>query len=136
METRDKQARWLFIKAETNSEWDSVSFAAIQLDDDTKALISRWVHEALKFKSDPRFYKLSCFMEVDGWYVNETISRSFWDAYYVLCNEPDFSGMDKPTQRVSYGEIQLYANGSFRFVGKGEYTGQEFWTEEVPVTIL
>jgi hypothetical protein len=140
------------IAARTQSEWDRVDFAIVNLNDNWIILLSERM-ECIKLVKDS-----SCFQNIqwddnpDAWHMfgginqvwEETgltdeleaeLQKSEW-VYVEDITEDQADNLMIPEQRIDGESVSINGNFSLQFRGYGKHTSEEFWTSAIPMQTI
>ncbi len=131
----------IFVKARTQSEWDSVDLGMIKLNPAFQNTISIRAEAASHFKEDPAFFNLSFWDNNIEWIKGDEDNDDLQaiidhlennSACYVLVeSDDDIVGLGKPLQPISAVQMNIDTNGSINYIGYGKHTSEEFSTENI-----
>lgn len=129
--------KYLIARASTNSEWDNVSFAVVELSDEFIDFVKQAHSDAVAMsnKYEYGFCGLRFFGDNPDWLVddNGVIADILKDQDSVVTDKPvDTEMFTRPEQVVKYGQIKI-SEDTIQFVAYGKHTDEEFWTETVPI---
>jgi hypothetical protein len=144
MKLTDKPTDWIIIKASTNSEWDNVDFALFSLTEPWISWVKKYVDAAMdQGKGDYGFYNISLWCAPDGWYRNhlkdsdeELIEEDVLESIewsYIDLEGQELDEIDVPENKIRTDILKIKRDGGASFVAHGEYTGEEFYTEDFPL---
>lgn len=127
----------LIVYAATNSEWDGVSFAAIELTESHLAFLKSAQQKAIAIKEEgDSFMHLSYSGDMADFYIDEDelpegIVPKEDEPIVVEIDAAVMDKLTKPEQVIRHGEIRIYP-GSVIYVGNGKHTDEEYWTGMIP----
>jgi hypothetical protein len=143
--------KYLILKAMTNSEWDDVSFALVELTPGFCKLMLKAHDEAkrLNKKFAYSFNHLVLSSDNAEWFVdnrddvggNTAAEKSDIEVIMEALGGKDFAVIERdvntetlarPEQVVKYGNVKINDTG-VQFVSYGKYTDDEFWTEYIEI---
>lgn len=143
MKVSDKPTGHILVRAHSNSEWDSCEFAIVSISE-------KWKEEQLKrlefikpFVEDYVFQSLSFYdYSVDfyqtGEYglpdLDELLAGKDWT--FIELNEEEPDNLTPPESSLDCYRLAIYRDGDAQYKAYGKYTGEEFWTENLPLKQL
>lgn len=136
----------LIIKALTNSEWDTCTFAIVPID---KEIIEYWktLFDAVTGLAKPiittgghiAVYDESAYYFADDSDLPDSIYSQLNDKYWLIMDEEEcfFTSYKAPETKLEAEMLKMTFHGVIYFSAFGEYTGEEFYTEDISLeTIL
>lgn len=135
-------SKTLIAKAMTNSEWDSVSFALVDLSKKFTDFLQevRKDAEALNKKYEYGFLNIRISGDNADFYIGEVEDCQA----AALLGEEEFMITDKgldpdsytpPENSLRHGQMKIGAT-DVQFVAYGKHTDEEFWTNPIPIEDL
>lgn len=129
----------IMVKANTTSEWDKCDFTLITCDEYWKKMMKKRF-EAVK--SFPEDYDFKHFAYHDGsadFYVakkdeTETLFAELQEKKwtFVTLEEGEQESFDMPENRLDAYSLFLCKDGTGFYKAYGKYSGEEFYTAELP----
>lgn len=136
----------LFLKACTNSEWDNVSFAVVELSDIFIQTLRDLSNKAAFIKKEyPSFYAIELngdnaeyFSDADNELYDK--HRDAVESEEVVVVETDGpidfdETYDRPENQLRHGSTVI-GDDWIQFKTYGKHTGEEFWTSQVNINII
>jgi hypothetical protein len=143
MKVSDKPTGHILVRAHSNSEWDSCEFAIVSISE-------KWKEEQLKrlefikpFVEDYVFQSLSFYDYSVDFYqtgedglpdLDELLAGKDWTFIELDEEEPD--NLTPPESSLDCYRLAIYRDGDAQYKAYGKYTGEEFWTENLPLKQL
>lgn len=143
MKVSDKPTGHILVRAHSNSEWDSCEFAIVSISE-------KWKEEQLKrlefikpFAEDYDFQSLNFYnCSVDFYQtgenglpdLDELLAGKDWTFIELSEEEPD--NLTSPESSLDCYRLAIYRDGDAKYKAYGKYTGEEFWTENLPLKLL
>lgn len=135
----------LVVGAFTNSEWDSVDVALVNLTDDLIDMVKEVKGIIDGFPKDFDFYSLSKFyadfelmIDNEGG-LNDLVSEEFIIGEGFIIGEVDvdvnLDNLSIPENAIDTQQI-IFTRDGFSFKAYGKHTSEEFWTNELPYSAL
>ena len=131
----------IIIKAQTNSEWDCVDFALLQLTKPFLDFVKKYSALADTIPESDWFYCISFWYNVEGWFLfNEDSlnANSFQinDFEYVKLAKNEIEKLHKPEQVITHTEFDIFQQGKFQFTAYAKHTGETFFTNVIEINKL
>jgi hypothetical protein len=121
----------LIIKAHTNSEWDDVSSALVELDDDSISELRKIRNAVENFNTDGlSFNKASFFFYGVDFKISESGQYDEIENGFTIVEDLDLSDYSNPESDLDCCMIHVDKD-SFNFTAYGKHTGEEFYSETV-----
>lgn len=143
MQLSDKPTSHILVRADTDSEWNSCDFAIITLSEEWKQAQPRRLEAARSFAGDSSFRGLSFHdWAVDFYYtsqhdqpdIDQLLGELRW-AFVELnedeLNEENLDEEDRLNGSLDCHRLLIGSDGGFKYIARGEYTHDEFSTEEI-----
>lgn len=143
MKVSDKPTGRILVRAHSNSEWDSCEFAIVSISE-------KWKEEQLKrlefikpFAEDYDFQSLNFYNCAVDFYqtgedglpdLDELLAGKDWTFIELDEEEPD--NLTPPESSLDCYRLAIYRDGDAKYKAYGKYTGEEFWTEDLPLKQL
>lgn len=143
MKVSDKPTGHILVRAHSNSEWDSCEFAIVSISE-------KWKEEQLKrlefikpFVEDYVFQSLSFYDYSVDFYqtgedglpdLDELLAGKDWT--FIELNEEEPDNLTPPESSLDCYRLAIYRDGDAQYKAYGKYTGEEFWTENLPLKQL
>lgn len=143
MQLSDKPTSHILVRADTNSDYDSCNCAIITLSEEWKQAQLRRLEAARSFAGDISFRGLSFHdWSVDFYYtfrhglpdIDELLGELRWAFVEVNEEEVNEENLDEEEQlnaNLDCHKLLIGSDGDFKYIAFGEYTHDEFSTEEV-----
>lgn len=134
-------SKYILVQAYTNSEWDSVSFALIELTEEHLKFLKEAQQKAISIKEEgDSFCHISYSGDMAEFYIDEDelpegIMLNEDNPIVVEMNEDDVKVLTQPEQNIRYGEMRV-GTGALNYVGLGKHTSEEYWTENIPFDLI
>lgn len=126
----------LILKANTNSEWDGVDFAIVDITKEFIDFLKEAMEDAqnMKHKYSHGFLGLRFSGDNAEWFCGDEEGHTLLgDEEFVIVEKTlDTSKYQRPEQDIRYGQIKITGD-SVQFVGYGKHTSEEFWTESISI---
>lgn len=138
--------KYFLTKAETDSQWDWVSFVLIENPERLVPKIE---------KARARLKKILAIDPDDGDISSVTIDGDFGEFFhdveddclppecydedgevktmFIELDEQEVEKFSRPENTIKYGEIRIYGRG-LSYVAIGKHTGEEFWADIDAIT--
>ena len=131
----------IVVAATTTSEWDTVEFAVIKLDENILKEFKEKSKLAEAFKSHEGFYCISFFdyrVEFYSSTDNEDLieiveSLGNEDFVYVDLEGYDFEDCQQPESRLDTATLKVMDDQTMSYHAYGKHTGEGFWTASFKV---
>lgn len=143
MKVSDKPTGHILVRAHSNSEWDSCEFAIVTISE-------KWKEEQLKrlefikpFAEDYVFQSLNFYDYSVDFYqtgedglpdLDELLAGKDWT--FIELNEEEPDNLTPPESSLDCYRLAIYRDGDAQYKAYGKYTGEEFWTENLPLKQL
>lgn len=126
----------LLLQAYTGSEWDSVSFALIEIDEAHQAYLKKIIQRQTELKAEG-IDKLVVSADNADFFIDEEqlpeicfnefneIQEGVYDLSEELIDE-----LTRPEQDLKYGEM-VFSHDSVTFKIFGKHTDEESWTNSI-----
>lgn len=138
MKISDKPTNHILVKASTNSEWDNCDFAIITCNDAWVKCINKRLDAAQVVENVEDFQSLRFFDYSVGFYVSEEENEVFSEVeekrwVFVELEEGEEDTFTTPESRLDCHTLSLFQNGIGQYMAYGKHTGEEFYTERIPM---
>ena len=121
----------LIIKAHTNSEWDSVSSALVELNDDSISELRKIRNAVENFNTDGlSFHRASFFFGGVDFKISDSGEYDEMESCFTVVEDLDLSDYTDPESPLDSATIEVNKSG-FKFTAFGKHTGEEFYSETV-----
>jgi hypothetical protein len=121
----------LIIKAHTNSEWDNVSSALLELDDDSISELRKIRNAVENFNTDGlSFNRASFFFYGVDFKISDSGQYDEIENGFTIVEDLDMSDYSNPESDLDCCTIHVDKD-SFNFTAYGKHTGEEFYSETV-----
>ena len=142
MQLSDKPTSHILVRAHTDSEWDSCDFAIITLSEEWKQNQLRRLEAARSFVGDSSFRGLSFHDWAVDFYdtsrhdlpdIDELLGELRWAFVEIGKEELNEENLDEEEQlngSLDCHRLLIGSDGGFKYIAQGEYTHDEFYTEE------
>lgn len=141
MKLSDKPTAHLLLRAGTNSEWDNCSFAIVHLSEDWKKEQAKRLKAVQPFAEDYYFQSMNYYdTAVDFYTIDEEDNPDLetWLAdkpmVFVEMDKEELETLSVPENRLDCYRLVIYKTGTAMYKAYGKHTGEEFYTEEFPLT--
>ncbi|HCO68752.1 MAG TPA: hypothetical protein DIT04_13485 [Dysgonomonas sp.] len=130
----------ILVKANCQSEWDNCDFALITCDDYWKKEFKKKLEAIGSFHAPDSFLSfkfLDCSVEFYQSTEEETETLpegKDWEFVNLEDGEEDLFA--KPENQLDSGLLILYKNGSGFYQTYGKYSGEEYYTYEIPFKVI
>ena len=136
MKLSKKRTDWILVKADTNSEWDTVDFILLNIGDTRHCkYLQECIEKGKAFKDDLWFYCLQYWCTCDGWYretdddvmlTPELDKIETWS--YVKVTEKEIDLLDVPESQIDASTLKVFKDGTVQFCGSGKHSGEEYYS--------
>lgn len=136
----------IIIPANSNSEWDTCTHVLVTYNEET---LKRWQDYAnalqgiisnTKYPQEIHCLTIweSClFLKLDEEEYAEIYDKVKKSGFvYVDLKKGELDNLDLVEQSVDVIELKIYREGNLSFSGYGKHTGEEFWSNKVPLDKL
>lgn len=121
----------LFVNVTTNSEWDCADVAKIEITDQTLENIK----EAVDMLNNSNAASVSYYsLFIAG--TDEQCAMQEIDEPYFFEEEANDINIERSEQALDTHMMTITKHGGVMWSAYGKHTGEEFWTESVPVDFL
>jgi hypothetical protein len=121
----------LIIKAHTNSEWDDVSSALIELNDDSISKLRKIRNAVENFNTDGlSLNKVSFFFYGVDFKISESGQYCGMETSCTVVEDLNMSDYTDPESVLDDAIIEADKDG-FKFITYGEYTGEKFTSSTI-----
>lgn len=143
MKVSDKPTGHILVRAHSNSEWDSCEFAIVSISE-------KWKKEQLKrlevvkpFAEDYVFQSLNFYDYSVNFYqtgenglpdLDELLADKDWT--FIELSEEELDNLTPPESSLDCYRLAIYRDGDAKYKAYGKHTGEEFWTENLPLKQL
>jgi len=128
----DKYTGYIAIQAHTNSEWDTVNAAILQVSDADIIRWSRWSECSVTLnRIENDFAHIVYYDSVDFVNIDEDIEDN--KLYHI---EIDKNQLSYPDQKLDTYMVKFFGDGTMRFLAYGKNTGDEFYTDIIDIEEL
>lgn len=136
-------SKYIIAKAFTQSEWDGVDFAVIELTDGHLKFI-REIRETIQkmgFKIGDGFLNIIFSGDNADFYYSEDelpedLQPEEGKPLIATVEDPDiFKNLTRPEQDIRYGQLKFDEDG-VQYVGYGKHTDEEFWIDRIPYDVI
>lgn len=136
--------KYLLLPAHTSSEWDSVSFALIELPPSRDSYIKKMIKRQLELEKEG-INVLGVFSDNAEFYNDETqlpkkclvagggIMPNV-KAQVVSLRRTTVDKLTQPEQTLRYGRME-FLGGGVKFITYGKHTGEEFYTDSIVLDV-
>ncbi len=128
--------KYILVNAHTTSEWDSVSFALIELSPEREAFIKTLNQRQLELKVEG-IDVLGVFCDNADFYNDESqLPQKYINedgnvkAGIVKLTRRMVDKLTQPEQSLKYGRME-FLFGGVKFTTHGKHTGEEFYTDSI-----
>lgn len=142
MQLSDTPTTHILVRANTNSEFYSCDFAIITISEKWKQDQLRRLAVAKSFPDD-KYFRSMCFLDrsVNFYYTNhhdlpdidKLLGNRDWAFVEISDEELNEEELDEEEQfncNLDVYRLVICCDGDTYYTAYGEYTGEEFWTEE------
>lgn len=146
--TRSEQPTdYIYLKANTPSEWDSCDFAIVRLSDDWLDVLEERLALLAPFENRDDFYSLEFWDGPEG-YFTDTYDDENDGPYTKLLGDEDpdwcFAELDpdelddfsRPEARLSTHQLVVTKEGHAYFTAFGKHTDEQYFTSSFPIREL
>ena len=133
---------YIFILANTASEWDSCDFAIIRLTDEWRREMRKRLALIQPFIADDTFYSHHYWDFPQGFYVHDYedeeettlhLLNEGEDWAYILTDEAELAILRTPESRLDTYQLSITKSGTAGFSALGKHSGEEYWTSHFGV---
>ena len=127
--------KYLILNAVTSSEWDSVEFCLLDLQNLPISKLKELIKLSEKLHKENEidqivFYNYSFSFHISGITPPENIiNRDFNNIGIIELEDSIYDGLERPENQIRYQDLTISAIGNITFKGFGKHTGEEFWAE-------
>lgn len=141
MQISETPTDYILVKARTDSEWDSCDFAIVNLSNAWRQNQLKRLDTVEPFVDDYTFQSLNFYDCAVDFYqesdaslpdVNEFLANRSWA--FVDVSEEEQDTLTQPENALDGYTISIKSNGEAKYKAYGKHTGEEFWTEEFPLS--
>jgi hypothetical protein len=146
MKLSETPTEYLFLKAKTNSDWDSCDYAVLQINNEWTELLQQRLAELETFKKYDNFSGISFSECTDGFFTypldeeydsNFDVIRDNVDCWcFVTLDNDELENLPQPESTITAELLHMNLDGSIWFTATGKHTGEEFWTSAFDLTEL
>jgi hypothetical protein len=137
MKRSKKPTEYIIIKANTNSEWDSVEFVIIHLSPEWLELTKRRLAAIKEFKENDGLNH-HCYWDAPLGYYNsppgQNLSKKIFPKYddwaFITLDPEEENTLPVPENSLDAHQLMITKNGIVQYKAYGKHTSEEFWTEE------
>lgn len=141
--------KYIISKAYTGSEWDTVDFALIELDDERLKYFKEMEMQAKELKERNGFGFMHIEISADNAEFFTGLMEEFEDntispgemipeeEEYCIEELPDdiIDKLERPESHLKYGSMK-FSDSGVQFTTLGKHTDEEFWTPTIPYSIF
>ena len=128
--------KFLLLPARSTSEWDSATFALIELNPKFESEIKGKIKRQLELEAEGingvYFYADNAEFYIDETQLPENLINDEGNVKggVVEFDQSFIDTLVQPEQEIRYGQV-MFNNGGVKFVGYGKHTDEEFYTESI-----
>lgn len=125
-------------KAYTNSEWDSVDFAVIEINDTLLQFIKELSTQVKDICKQHGIYgHFAVSSDNADFFIGERGEAHLGehDDFAVIPGTLDTSNESRPENDLKGGDMRIFSD-TVQFVTWGKHTSEEFWTPEIQINKL
>jgi hypothetical protein len=128
----------ILVKANTNSEWDDCDFAIIDCGGDWAEKMKKRLTDVRGYKDDLDFLSSRYYDTAASFYVSDEdesddILPEGRNWAFVDLEEGEENNFKEPENRLSGYSLVLFKSCWGIYKVNGKHTGEEFFTEELPL---
>ncbi len=137
MKLSQQPTNYILVKANCQSEWDNCDFAIIFGGEAWAEWLQQRLDATQKVQDYDDFLVLKFLDSRVGFYVSKedevgTLLSEGQEWAFVELEEGEEDGFTTPENCLDSPFLSLYKNGYGRYAAYGKYTGEEFYTEQLP----
>ena len=145
MKRADHPTDYIFILANTASEWDSCDFAILRLTGEWRREMRKRLDLIQPFTDDNTFYSHHYWDFLRGFYVHDYedeeettvhLLNEDEDWAYIVTDETELAALSKPESRLDTYQLSITKYGTANFSASGKNSGEEYWTSHFGVEEL
>jgi hypothetical protein len=137
MKISEQPTSHILVKAHCHSEWDNCNFAIINCGDGWAEDVAKRMDSTRHLDTDTDFFSAKYFDCGVSFYVSkeelDELLPAGKDWAFVELEEDEESDFTEPETMLDCYEMVLFKEGKGRYQAIGEYTGEEFHTEDLPL---
>lgn len=137
MKRAEKATDTILVRAYTNSEWDRCDFAIVHCGEVWRNIIRKRMEAIQTISEDSelcsvRYYGASVdFFQTEDEDILKLLEQEDWT--FIEMDEDEERTHSSPENRLDTYRLSIFPKGGFMYSAFGKYTGEEFWTEELPL---
>ncbi len=136
MKTSEHDPTHILLRAGSHSEWDNCGFALINCSG-WQERIGKWLSANESFPAPEGFISFRYHDNSVDFYVSQDgeqedlLGEEDWT--FVRVEEGEEEKLTRPENRLEAASLVLYPGGSGFYKSYGKYSGEEFYTVEIPL---
>lgn len=137
MKRAEKATDTILVRAYTNSEWDRCDFAIVHCGEMWRNIIRKRMEAIQTISEDSelcsvRYYGASVdFFQTEDEDILKLLEQEDWT--FIEMDEDEERTLATPENRLDTYRLAILPKGGFMYSAFGKHTGEEFWTEELPL---
>ncbi len=139
MKLSEQPTNQIIVRADCNSEWDNCDFAVITLREGWAEEIGKRLEIARALHENPNFFSTRYFDSSASFYrinYEETgdVLPGNKDWSFVELDDGEEDRFLEPESALELYTLTLYKDGCGRYKASGSHTGENFYTEKLPLS--
>jgi len=145
MKRSEKPTDYIFILANTLSQWDSCDFAVIHLTREWREVMRNRFDLIQSFTDDDTFYSHHYWDFPQGFYVHDYedeeettlhLLNEGEDWAYIETDDAELATLRKPESSLDTYQLTITRYGTASFSAMGKHTSEEYWTSHFEINEL
>ena len=142
MKRSEQPTAYIFVLANTLSQWDSCDFAIIHLTDDWRREMLKRFELKQPFIDDNTFYSHHYWDFPQGFYVHDYEDEEETTVHllnedeewiYIDTDETELAALCRPESKLDTYQLILTKYGTASFSAMGKHTSEEYWTSHFDI---
>ncbi len=138
MKKSEKPTPYIFIRAYTQSEWDSCDFALIKISRSWLDILAERLELLEPFKGKSDFYSHEYWDAPESYYIHdddnlptrELLEGDAFDWCYIETDPNELTRLQKPEAALSTHQLVVTGDGFGHFTAIGKHSEENYYTAE------
>jgi hypothetical protein len=142
MKKSEKPTPYIYIRAYTQSEWDSCDFAILKINAEWLALLRERLELLEPFQGRSDFYSHEYWDSPFDYYItpddqeDEFLEETAGDWCFITITPEGLKRLEKPQAPLSTHQLVITSDGYGHFTAIGKHTDEGYHTAEFKITEL
>lgn len=137
MKISEQPTNHILVRASTNSNWSDCDYAVVTCGEGWAEVIGKRLEAAQAHYDDKNFICVSYYDDNASFHIaDERMDNVLSDDKpwaFVELTEGEKNDFPVPASSLDCHALDILPNGAGRYIANGEETGEEYYTEELPL---